>query len=79
LGNKSVAPFVGEGMVSRRIIVRAKDVVFVKGIVEGWEGLAQVFAEHGGELTVAAPAGRAEELNALVEMLLQEVGALRGD
>jgi hypothetical protein len=71
-------PFVGEGMVTRALVVRAKDVVFVKGLVEASEGLAQVFAEHGGDLTLAAPACRAEELDALVEDLVREVGALRG-
>lgn len=71
-------PFVGEGMVTRALVVRSKDVVFVKGLVEAFEGLAQVFAEHGGDLTLAAPACRAEELDALVEDLVREVGALRG-
>jgi hypothetical protein len=71
-------PFIGEGMVTRFIVVRAKDVVFVKGLVEASEGLAQVFAEHGGDLTLASPACRKEELDALVEDLVAEVGALRG-
>jgi hypothetical protein len=71
-------PFVGEGMVTRALVVRAKDVVFVKGLVKASEGLAQVFAEHGGDLTLAAPACRAEELDALVEDLVREVGALKG-
>jgi hypothetical protein len=65
-------------MVTRGIVVRAKDVVFVKGLVEASEGLAQVFAEHGGDLTLAAPECRAEELDALVEDLVRDVGALRG-
>ena len=75
---KPVAPFTGEGMVTRRIVVRAKDVVFVKGIVEASEGIAQVFAEKGGDLTLAAPEGREAELEALVEDLVREVGGLRG-
>ena len=73
---RSVPPCVGPGMVSRRVIVRAKDVVFIKGIVEASEGLAQVFAERGGELTLAAPAGRAAELDELVDDLRRELGAL---
>ena len=73
----SVAPCIGEGMVTRRIIVRAKDVVFVKGIVEASDGLAQVFAEGGGDLTLASPEGRARELDALVDDLCADVGAMR--
>jgi len=52
-------------MVVRRLIVRAKDVAFLKGIVEAHEGVAQVFAEGGGDLTLAAPADRSRELDEL--------------
>jgi hypothetical protein len=64
-------------MVVRRVVVRAKDVVFLKGIVEASEGLAQVFAEHGGDLTIAAPADRERELDALVDDLCAELGAMK--
>jgi hypothetical protein len=64
-------------MVVRRIVVRARDVVFFKGVVEASEGLAAVFAEHGGDLFVAAPEGRAAELDALLHDLSAEVPALR--
>ena len=60
-------------MITRPLVVRAEDVVFVKGIVEASEGLAQVFAEHGGDLTLAAPEGREIELDALLEELLDAV------
>lgn len=73
----SIPPFVGDGMITRRIVVPSPDVVFVKGIVEAREGLAQVFAERGGDLTLAAPQERAEELDLLVEDLVRDVGALR--
>ena len=73
---KPVAPCVGPGMVVRRVVVASRDVVFVKGIVEALEGLAQVFAEHGGDLTIAAPSDRAEELDALVDDLCAELGMM---
>jgi hypothetical protein len=73
----SQPPFVGEGMVTRRLLLRAKDVVFVKGILEASEGLAQLFAEEGGDVTLAAPACREHELDALVDDLVAEVGAIR--
>ncbi len=72
-----VAPLIGPGMVTRQIRVRAKDVVFLKGIVEALEGVAQVFAESGGDLTLASPEGRAEELDALLDDLCRELGAMR--
>ena len=76
MSKKSVPPFVGPGMVTRQVVVRASDVVFVKGIIEGLEGLAQVFAERGGELTLAAPISRQIELDAVVDDLCREIGMM---
>jgi len=74
--SKAVAPCIGPGMVTRRVIVACADVVLVKGIIEALEGVAQVFAEQGGELTIAAPADRARELDAIVDDLCIELGAM---
>jgi hypothetical protein len=63
-------------MITRRLVVRAKDVAFLKGVVEAHEGLAQVFAEGGGDLTIAAPAGRELELDELVRDLAAELGGI---
>ena len=59
----------------RQVRIDAKRVVLLKGIVEAHEGLAQVFAENGGELTLAAPRDRERELDALVADLCAELGA----
>ena len=77
MGRVSVPPAIGPGMVVRRLFLRARDVVFVKGILEASEGLAQLFAEEGGDVTLAAPACREAELDALVDDLVAEVGAIR--
>jgi hypothetical protein len=74
-----VPPCVGEGMVVRRVVVRARDVVFFKGVVEASEGLAAVFAEFGGDLSVAAPVERAAELDRVLDALCAEIGAVRVD
>lgn len=79
MGRTAVPPCIGPGMVTRKVTIRAKDVVFLKGIVEASEGLAQVFAEKGGELTLAAPADRAKELDQLVEDLCTDLGAMAVD
>lgn len=63
-------------MVARRLVVRAKDVVFVKGIVEAHDGLAHVFSEHGGDLDIVAVAGREAELEELVADLARELGGI---
>jgi hypothetical protein len=64
-------------MVQRHVVVRAKDVVFIKAVLEAHEGLAQVFAEGGGDLTIAAPAGREAELDELLDALVAEVAGYR--
>jgi hypothetical protein len=77
MSRRAVAPLVGEGMIVRRVLVRAREVVFFKGIVEASEGLAAVFAEKGGDLFVASPAGREHELDDLLDALCCETGAVR--
>jgi len=79
MARRPVAPMVGEGMITRRLVVRAKDVAFLKGIVEAHEGLAQVFAERGGDLTIASPAGRDAELDELVRDLAAEFDGILPD
>lgn len=65
------------GMLIQDVLVHPADVVFVKGIVEASEGIALLFAERGGELTLAAPLGRGAEFAELLRDLEQDVGARR--
>lgn len=76
MGRKAVPPLVGQGMVTRRLVVRAKDVAFLKGVVEAHDGLAAVFAEKGGDLVLAAPANRERDLDALVQDLARDLGGV---
>jgi hypothetical protein len=64
-------------MVSRRIVVMAADAMLVKALVEAHEGVACVFAESGGDLTIAAPADRERELEALL-LAIDELLSARG-
>ncbi|AUX25093.1 uncharacterized protein SOCEGT47_056360 [Sorangium cellulosum] len=65
------------GMLVQDVVVEPSDVVFVKGIVEASEGIALLFAERGGELTLAAPLGRGDEFAELLLDLERDVGARR--
>lgn len=67
-----------EKMVARSLVVRACDVVLVKGIVEAHDGVAQVRAEHGGDLLLVAPASRARELDEIATDLARELGGILG-
>jgi hypothetical protein len=64
------------GLIFRKLRVSAREVVFVKGVIEASEGLAVVFAESGGDLTIATLPDRAEELDEILRDLAREVGAL---
>jgi hypothetical protein len=71
----SVAPLIDSDLVCRKVVVRDKDVVFVKGIFEASEGLGALFAERGGELIISAPLSRARELDELLGDLEIELQA----
>jgi hypothetical protein len=77
-GKRSQIAGLGDGMLARRLVVRAKDVVFVKGVIEAHDGLAHVFAERGGDLVIAAAHGRERELAELVADLAAELGGIAG-
>jgi len=72
----AIAPLLGEGLVARRVVVAARDVVYVKGILEASEGLGALFAERGGDLVVAAPRSREAALDEVLGDLRDEVGAV---
>jgi hypothetical protein len=71
------SPCIGVGMVTRRVLMPARDVVFFKGVIEASEGLAAVFAEHGGDVLVAAPEDRSAELDGVLADLCAQIGAVR--
>jgi hypothetical protein len=64
--SKTKPPLLGPGLVSRRFVVDVRSVQLVKAIVEGYEGIANVFGEEGGTLTIAAPEDREAELDLLL-------------
>lgn len=62
------------GLVTHRLDVPPREVVFVKSIVEASEGIASIFATSGGNLTLAAPRERVEALRELLADLAAETG-----
>lgn len=69
-------PLLGSGLVACRVHVRPEHVVFIKGIFEASEGLGVLFAEHGGDLVLAAPESRVQEFEELLNDLASELGAV---
>lgn len=68
-----VAPLVDSAMVTRRVRVQAADVVFVRGVLEASLGVAQLFAEQGGDLTIASSASRSAEMDQILADLQDEI------
>ncbi len=68
-------PLIDHDLISRKVLVRDRDVVFVKGIFEASEGLGALFAERGGELIISAPLSRERELDELLTDLQHELQA----
>jgi hypothetical protein len=67
------AALVGPGLVCRRILVLPADVVYIKGIFEASDGVVALFAQHGGDLLLAAPVSKLEELDELLRDLRTEI------
>lgn len=74
-GGLPATPLIDHDLVCRKVLVRDKDVVFVKGIFEASEGLGALFAERGGELIISAPLSRTHELDELLSDLESELHA----
>ncbi len=64
------------GLIFRRMHVSPREVVFVKGVIEASEGVAVVFADSGGDLTIATSQSQKEELDRILQDLAAETGAL---
>lgn len=63
-------------LVTRKVRVTPREVVFFKSVFEASAGLGVVFAERGGDLVVAAPRSREAELDELLDDLVAELGAV---
>jgi hypothetical protein len=71
-----VAPLLSAELVARRLRVRARDVVYVKGVLEASEGVGVLFAEHGGDLVVASPRALESALEEVLADLARELGVV---
>ncbi len=65
--------FIGPEMASFRVRMPAPQVVFLKGILEAHDGLAQLYSEGGGELCIACPCDREAELASLLHELCTDI------
>lgn len=65
-------PLVDDDMITREVTCADVDVVYVKSVAMGYDGLCCLFSSGGGTIVLAAPRGREAELDRLVEDLREE-------
>jgi hypothetical protein len=63
----------GRGLRAIRVRAADRDVVWLRSVLESYEGLAALHGDGSGLLTVTATCERAAELLALLEELGREV------
>jgi hypothetical protein len=71
-----VPPLLDSNLVARHVRVRARDTVFVRGVLEASEGVGVLFAEHGGDLVLATPLALEAALDEVIADLVLELGAV---
>ncbi len=75
--SKTAKPILGEGLITYQIQVPAADVVLVRALLEAHDGVGVLFAEHGGELTLATPHSMAPYMDAFLEDLATAIPFIR--
>lgn len=65
--------FVDPTHVVRRVVVEVAQVVYVRGILEASNGVAAVYSEAGGDLTLVTTECRLHELETVLGDLKREL------
>jgi hypothetical protein len=68
---------VGEGLTLRRLRVADADVVWLRSVLEGYDGLAGLYGDGSGVVTLTTSDALAAELDALLDELCGEAALLR--
>lgn len=62
----------GEGLINRRLRVAPEEVVWVRAIVEAYDGLALIYGDGSGVIELISTPSQAASLDALVQALAEE-------
>lgn len=65
--------FIDPSHVTRRVVVATEEVVYVRSILEASNGVAAVYSESGGDLTLVTSSCRLAELEQLLLDLEREL------
>lgn len=65
-------PLLGPGLHTRRVRVADGDVVWLRSVLEGYDGLAALYGDGSGTVTLTTTESRAHELDTLLADLCHE-------
>ena len=68
---------LGPGLVSHRVRVADCDVVWIRAVLEAYDGLALTYGDGTGVLELATTTSRSAELDGLLNDLAQEISLSR--
>ncbi len=68
---------LGPDLGARRVRVADADVVWLRSILEGYEGLAGLYGDGSGVVVLTAPNSRLAELDELLDELCKEAALQR--
>ena len=63
---------LGRGLTVRRLRVANSDTVYLRSILEAYDGLASFYGDGSGIVTLTTPDVRADELDGVLEDLRRE-------
>ena len=69
-------PLSGPGLTQRRLRVADADVVWLRSVLEGYDGLASLYGDGSGNVILTTPTPRCAELDALLRDLCSEAPLL---
>ena len=69
----SAEPLDGEGLISRKLRLKDADVVWLRGVLDAYEGLAGLYGDGSGVIVLSTPVSRAQELDSFLEDIRGEI------
>ena len=71
--NSASRAFIGPGMAVRRLRIAAQDCLWLRSILEAYDGLSSFYGGGDGMITLITPESQAASLDALIDDLAGEI------
>jgi hypothetical protein len=71
------SPPLDQGLIQRRVRVADADVVWLRSVLEAYDGLASLYGDGSGVVALTTTPCQADELDALLDDLAREAALQR--